>query len=203
MLQHPAPARALQLPLAPSLPPWLVPPNPACLQPYTILELPRSGVKVGVVGLTTVDTPETSSPGPNVRFLPYNETLPGCVADAKADGAQIIVALTHIGFPDDQLLAADPSAADLDLIVGEAARRRIGWPVRAGRCCVHAWAGGADRQAQAGRQAAIEVFLPCPMLACRRAQPHAAVRHAAACGRAAGGQHGAAHPHLAAHQREL
>ena len=52
----------------PACRPGLSLPTPACLQPYTILELPRSGVKVGVVGLTTVDTPETSSPGPNVRL---------------------------------------------------------------------------------------------------------------------------------------
>jgi 5'-nucleotidase len=89
------------------------------LQRYTVIELPISGVKVGVVGLTTIDTPEASSPGPNLKFMPYADTLPGCIADAKADGAEFIVALTHIGFSADKELAASAAAADIDLIVGE------------------------------------------------------------------------------------
>lgn len=32
-------------------------------QDFTIVELPRSGAKVGIVGLTTIDTVFTSSPG--------------------------------------------------------------------------------------------------------------------------------------------
>ncbi|KAL4445897.1 hypothetical protein ABPG77_009096 [Micractinium sp. CCAP 211/92] len=88
------------------------------VQRYVLVQLERSGATVGIVGLTSVDTPETSSPGPSVKFLPYNETLPGCVADARAAGADIIIALTHIGFDDDRQLAASPAAAGVDLFVG-------------------------------------------------------------------------------------
>lgn len=73
-----------------------------------------------------METPEASSPGPNLRFLPYNDTLPGCVAAARADGAQLIVALTHIGYSDDVALAGSPAATDVDLFVGEGR----GWPGR-------------------------------------------------------------------------
>ena len=53
-----------------------------------------------------------------MRFLPYLDTLPGCVAAARRDGAQLVVALTHIGFEADKQLAAGPAAAGVDLIVG-------------------------------------------------------------------------------------
>jgi len=86
---------------------------------YTLIELPISNVTIGVVGLTSIDTPATSSPGPTVSFLPYNETLAECVAEARAAGADYVIALTHIGFDDDKALAADPAAADVDLIIGE------------------------------------------------------------------------------------
>lgn len=88
------------------------------VQRYALIELERSGATVGIVGLTSVETPETSSPGPTVKFLPYDETLPGCVADARAAGADIIIALTHIGYDDDRQLAASPAAAGVDLLVG-------------------------------------------------------------------------------------
>eukprot|EP00887_Chlorella_sp_A99_P005509 scaffold1.g5509.t1 len=85
---------------------------------YTLVTLPRSGVRVGVVGLTYVDTPEVASPGKELRFLPYNETLPHCVSAARQEGADIVVSLTHIGYDDDVNLAASAAAADVDLIVG-------------------------------------------------------------------------------------
>ncbi|PSC75913.1 5 -nucleotidase isoform B [Micractinium conductrix] len=85
---------------------------------YTIVELPRSKALVGIVGLTSVETPETSNPGPTIKFLPHNETLPGCVDAARRAGAQIVVALTHIGFDQDQALAADAAAAGVDMFIG-------------------------------------------------------------------------------------
>lgn len=51
-------------------------------------------------------------------FRNYTDALPGCVAAAKAAGAQRIIALTHIGFDEDKQLAADAAAAGVDLIVG-------------------------------------------------------------------------------------
>ena len=33
------------------------------IRPYVVLALPYSGKKVGVVGITTVTTPETAQPG--------------------------------------------------------------------------------------------------------------------------------------------
>ncbi|EFN56515.1 hypothetical protein CHLNCDRAFT_144120 [Chlorella variabilis] len=88
------------------------------VQPYALIDLPLANVTVGVVGLTSIDTPDTSNPGPTVQFLPYNETLPRCVADARAEGADFVILLSHIGYTDDVALAAAPAAAGVDLIVG-------------------------------------------------------------------------------------
>lgn len=88
------------------------------VQRYALLELPFSNLTVAVVGLTAVDTAETSNPGPTVRFLAYNETLPGCIEDALNEGADIVILLSHIGFDVDLELAASSTAAGVDLIVG-------------------------------------------------------------------------------------
>ncbi len=95
------------------------------VQRFALLPLQHSNVTVGLVGLTSVETPETSNPGTSVKFLPYADTLPACVADARAAGADLIVALTHIGFDGDQALAASPSAAGVDLIVGASQRVQL------------------------------------------------------------------------------
>lgn len=92
------------------------------VQRFALLPLQHSNATVGVVGLTSVETPETSNPGASVKFLPYANMLPACVADARAAGADLIIALTHIGFEDDQALAASPAAAGVDLIVGAVVR---------------------------------------------------------------------------------
>lgn len=67
-------------------------------------------------------------------FRNYSDVLPGCVAAAKAAGADRIIALTHIGYDEDVALAADAAAAGVDLIVGA-------W---AGMPCLHicCWAVG-------------------------------------------------------------
>ena len=50
-------------------------------------------------------------------FLGYNATVPGCIAAARSEGADFIVALTHIGYDEDLFIAAN-STFDIDLIIG-------------------------------------------------------------------------------------
>ena len=88
------------------------------IKPYVIKTLPVSGVKVALVGVTTQETSATSSPGPNIKFNDPIAALPACVAAAKAEGAQMIIAVTHIGTDLDVVLAGTAAAADIDLIIG-------------------------------------------------------------------------------------
>ena len=39
-------------------------------QHTAVLEV--GGERIGIVGLTTLETPEIAAPGPNVNFLPYD-----------------------------------------------------------------------------------------------------------------------------------
>ncbi|MCC7070599.1 MAG: bifunctional metallophosphatase/5'-nucleotidase [Deltaproteobacteria bacterium] len=75
-------------------PPWA--------RPFTIVEV--GSVKLGVVGMTNVDTPVTSDPRhlTGLSFLPYIETLERWIPRARAAGAEEIVVLVH-----DELLRAD------------------------------------------------------------------------------------------------
>lgn len=83
-------------------------------QPNTVLTV--QGQKIGVFGLTTIDTPITSSPGPTLKFLGEIETARAQVAALRALGVNKIVALTHIGYGNDLALA---KAVDgIDVIVG-------------------------------------------------------------------------------------
>lgn len=85
---------------------------------FIIKSLPFSGVKVGIIGFTTPESNVTSSPGPNVKFSQPADVVASCVADAKAAGAEIVIALTHIGYSEDKSLASVAAAQGLDLIVG-------------------------------------------------------------------------------------
>src|SRR3569832_1923074 len=50
-------------------------------KPYTIIT--RNGERIGIVGLTTSDTPITSSPGPTVAFSNEAQALTRSVAALK------------------------------------------------------------------------------------------------------------------------
>ena len=52
--------------------------------------------KVAIIGLMPPDTAVISSPGPLVAINSIESTLPGCIADAKEDGATMIVLLSHV-----------------------------------------------------------------------------------------------------------
>ncbi|MCL2081084.1 MAG: 5'-nucleotidase C-terminal domain-containing protein [Oscillospiraceae bacterium] len=60
------------------------------------------GVKVGFFGLTSLETPILTSPAgvANVKFMPYKAVSEKAIADLKTEGADVIVALTHISRPE-------------------------------------------------------------------------------------------------------
>ena len=80
----------------------------------TVLEV--AGEQVGIIGLTTDTTSTSSSPGATVSFAEYISSLEPAIADLEALGINKIILLSHIGYTDDQALAA--AVAGIDVIVG-------------------------------------------------------------------------------------
>ena len=72
------------------------------------------GVKVGIVGATAEDSPEKSSPGDGLEFLPTLETTVVAGKRLKAEGADIVVAVVHANRELDRSLF-DNRAADIIL----------------------------------------------------------------------------------------
>ncbi len=71
---------------------------------HTILEV--GGKKIGIVSALATDTPETASPGPQVIFQDDIDSLKADVETLKAEGADQIIALTHLGYGRDKEVAA-------------------------------------------------------------------------------------------------
>ena len=85
------------------------------LVPSAILEV--NGQQIGVIGLTTAETPILSSPGEGVTFDPDYAAAVQAVADElTAQGINKIVLLTHLGYGVDVDLATQISG--VDVIVG-------------------------------------------------------------------------------------
>ena len=102
------------------------------LRPFAVFE--RAGLQVGVVGLTTGQTATSSSPGPNVRFLDPAPALARAAAGARAEGARLVIALSHLGVLADRGLDA-PGVA---VIVGGHSHSLLS-NVEAGAVAPHPW----------------------------------------------------------------
>ncbi|PTQ75592.1 bifunctional metallophosphatase/5'-nucleotidase [Celeribacter persicus] len=81
---------------------------------HVVLEV--GGEKIGIISALAVDTPETSSPGPNVIFQDEADSLAADVAELEAEGVNKIIALTHVGVNKDLSLAEE--VAGVDAVVG-------------------------------------------------------------------------------------
>ncbi len=74
----------------------------AGLQPTRIIDV--GPVKIGFVGVCTEETKDLSDPGP-IQFQPAVKTVIEQADRLRSDGVHLVVAVTHIGFGDDLLLA--------------------------------------------------------------------------------------------------
>jgi 5'-nucleotidase len=77
--------------------------------------LTLGGVRVGLFGLTMADAARTSRPGPDIGFNPPLAAGKDAAARLRAQGAQVVVAVTHQEIAEDKALAG---AADVDVILG-------------------------------------------------------------------------------------
>ncbi|HVS66859.1 MAG TPA: bifunctional metallophosphatase/5'-nucleotidase [Thermoanaerobaculia bacterium] len=84
------------------------------IEKSAVLEI--DGRRVGLVGFVTEEVPQLSSPGPDLAFLPIEETLTAEVEALEGAGVDVIVALSHAGFERDRRVAA--AVPGIDVIVG-------------------------------------------------------------------------------------
>jgi 5'-nucleotidase len=89
-------------------------PLKARVLPATIVNL--GGRKIGLTGLANEETARLSNPGPDVSFADGEAPLRRAAKDLRAKGADIVVAITHVGLARDKELAAKVDG--VDLIVG-------------------------------------------------------------------------------------
>jgi 5'-nucleotidase / UDP-sugar diphosphatase len=81
-----------------------------------VIVLSIGGERVGVIGATTEDTPEIASPGPNVVFQSVADYVGAAAQALEEAGINKIIVLSHIGYVEDQQLAA--AVPGIDVIVG-------------------------------------------------------------------------------------
>lgn len=84
-------------------------------RPKGVIVLNIGSEKIGVVGATTEDTPEISSPG-DVAFESVTEYVKAAVGALESAGITKIIVVSHIGYNVDQELAK--SVPGIDVIVG-------------------------------------------------------------------------------------
>ena len=73
------------------------------------------GLKFGFFGITTPETVSLASPGKDTKFLPYIETANRMVKALKDQGADVIVALTHLNVAEDREVAKQVKGISLIL----------------------------------------------------------------------------------------
>ena len=76
----------------------------------------KDGYKIGLLGLTTPDTPIVSSPGPDVAFEPMADAARRLAGELKQQGADLIIAMTHEVYTRD--LATLRAVPAIDIVVG-------------------------------------------------------------------------------------
>jgi len=87
------------------------------VEPYIIKEY--EGVKIGIIGLTTTDTPKMAFPAhvQGVKFLPAIDVAREMVKKVRAEGADIVFISGHMGIP------YDPEAGYREMIELEEEQR--------------------------------------------------------------------------------
>ncbi|MBK9708372.1 MAG: 5'-nucleotidase C-terminal domain-containing protein [Acidobacteria bacterium] len=83
------------------------------MPPFVIRNI--AGIRVGVLGLLTPETETSSKPGANIRFVDPIATAKRLARKMREEGAQIVIAVTHMNLSDDKRLA---QTGLVDIILG-------------------------------------------------------------------------------------
>jgi 5'-nucleotidase/UDP-sugar diphosphatase len=89
--------------------------SPDFATPFVIKNV--NGIRVGLVGLTTISTPWTTFPTyvEDYEFIPYRDALEEWVPQAWGAGADLVIVLGHMCY--DEMLSVLPAARDLGVSV--------------------------------------------------------------------------------------
>ncbi len=79
------------------------------------IDLSLGGARLAVIGLTTPDTANISSPGPNLRFTDPAEAADRAIWEARREGPCTVLLLSHMGLAADRWLAANLQGVDVIL----------------------------------------------------------------------------------------
>jgi 2',3'-cyclic-nucleotide 2'-phosphodiesterase (5'-nucleotidase family) len=104
------------------------------LKPFIIID--RKGVRIAIVGVTTVETPFATKPAnvADLQFLQPNRVLPKLIQEIRADGADLVIVLSHLGLEADKSLAG--AVPGIDIIVGGHSHTVVTDPVRVGNTLI-------------------------------------------------------------------
>lgn len=117
----------------------------------------RAGLRVGVIGIaaTIIDKSMPKHFSEGLRFTSGFDELPAEIARLGAVGADLIVVLSHLGFPQDVALAETVSG--IDVLLSGHTHNRLEHPVRAGGAlliqsgCHGSFVGRLDLTVSGGR----------------------------------------------------
>jgi S-sulfosulfanyl-L-cysteine sulfohydrolase len=103
----------------------------AFLPPYTIEEV--GGLRVAVIGIASNIVDKTMPPhfSRGLRFTDGRKELPGVIEEVRAkENANVVVVLSHLGFPQDMQLLSE--VAGVDVLLSGHTHHRLFEPVRRG-----------------------------------------------------------------------
>ncbi len=104
------------------------------VKPLVIAE--RKGIRIAVIGITTPETAWTTNPR-NVAGLTFREpkdVLPGMIRQVRAEGARLVVVLSHCGLDADRKMAGEVQG--IDVIVGGHSHTAVMDPVVVGKTVI-------------------------------------------------------------------
>ena len=84
------------------------------IKPYIVKDI--GGRKVGIIGLTTPDTPDLSHPGATITFRDPEQSARRAIEALAAQGVHVIIIVSHLGYTNDMKLAS--RLPEIDMIAG-------------------------------------------------------------------------------------
>lgn len=107
--------------------------------PYVIEEV--AGVQVGIIGLASRRTPQTTMPThvAGIEFVDYDRTLERVVPQVRAEGADVVLAITHLCVDEMRSLVATAARLDVAMIGGGHCNDRVAEVVQGVALVEAAW----------------------------------------------------------------